>query len=485
MLKVLWLLAATIVGLIIANNLNDPDIWWHLVIGDWMLENRTITLHERWNRFALGNPWVSYSWLPELLIAGAYRLKSEQGVLLLQMLLGIFTATTLSFIFGFLAQNYFFGLFLGTTVSVSLMSFFSLRPQVLAWLGFAIIFAALEAYRQRRISLSLTSLTIFCTIFIWCNSHLTVVFGVGLVTFYALILGECRQISLGKWLPQVSDKLLLISVALYTTLLTPSGGAHWLNFIRKVNHPFIHSRIKEFFPANIKEPGVGILAILIFMLGLSIFYKRDRLNPLLYLIPAGTVLGGLVVIKFIPFATICVAVMIAIVWGLSEDGQDFGNMRTAIAKFDHLMGAYYGSGLAILLSCLIIVTGNKILAKPFGEWIAQEREVYAQFPDLPRPIVTGFGSGGHLMFNLLKRYGQAGVRVAIDGRTNVNKPEIALSHMDALDLKPRWEDFITMTEAQTIIWNRPLPLSQALTLQPDKWQDLNPENPHIAVFTRK
>ena len=46
---------------------NDPDIWWHLRTGEWMLQHHAVPHVDVFSGPDAGKPWAPYSWLFELL----------------------------------------------------------------------------------------------------------------------------------------------------------------------------------------------------------------------------------------------------------------------------------------------------------------------------------------------------------------------------------------------------------------------------------
>ena len=46
---------------------NDPDIWWHLRTGEWMLQHHVVPHVDPFSGPNAGKPWQAYSWLFELL----------------------------------------------------------------------------------------------------------------------------------------------------------------------------------------------------------------------------------------------------------------------------------------------------------------------------------------------------------------------------------------------------------------------------------
>ena len=51
----------------------DNDIWWHLKVGDWIVEHLAVPHTGILSRTAAGRPWIAYSWGYEVLMSCAYR----------------------------------------------------------------------------------------------------------------------------------------------------------------------------------------------------------------------------------------------------------------------------------------------------------------------------------------------------------------------------------------------------------------------------
>ena len=67
------------------HQLDDLDLGWHLAGGLWMLAHGVVPSADPFS--ALGRPWVAYSWLPELALAGVFKLGGFTALRLLQLFL--------------------------------------------------------------------------------------------------------------------------------------------------------------------------------------------------------------------------------------------------------------------------------------------------------------------------------------------------------------------------------------------------------------
>src|SRR3974390_3665163 len=70
----------------------DNDIWWHLKVGDWIVEHLAVPHTGILSRTAASRPWVAYSWGYEVLMSFAYRWFGIMGIGLYGTLLTIAVA---------------------------------------------------------------------------------------------------------------------------------------------------------------------------------------------------------------------------------------------------------------------------------------------------------------------------------------------------------------------------------------------------------
>src|SRR5690606_2650235 len=69
--------------------LREPDVWWQLLTGRWMLDNGAITHTDVFSYTMAGHKWVNVKWLYEIIIATLEKGFGPEGVLLLQCIVNI------------------------------------------------------------------------------------------------------------------------------------------------------------------------------------------------------------------------------------------------------------------------------------------------------------------------------------------------------------------------------------------------------------
>ncbi|MBW7913124.1 MAG: tetratricopeptide repeat protein [Taibaiella sp.] len=83
---ILCYLCAFVLGM---KQLREPDIWWQLLSGRWMLDNNTITRTDEFSYTMQGAKWINVKWLYEVIIASIEKMLGPHGVMLLQSLVNV------------------------------------------------------------------------------------------------------------------------------------------------------------------------------------------------------------------------------------------------------------------------------------------------------------------------------------------------------------------------------------------------------------
>ncbi|NMC62491.1 MAG: hypothetical protein GYA55_04915, partial [SAR324 cluster bacterium] len=250
MRRILWILFSLFLGVYITRPISDPDLWWHLTVGKWILHNFRVPEADLWNMFAVGKAWRAYSWSNEVIYAIFEKVWGISGVVILHFLLGWGISLSLFYCLGRISKDCFFGVLLGTVVMAGLVEHFSLRPQSFTWICLIwLIFFADRIYEEglnRRNGLGL-----FVFMCLWANSHITTIFG--LLAILAWAFDEKKK----------QQSIWILIIAFGATLITPYMGGEWLTFFSKVDHPLNFVRITEFQPATLLHYSSGILVLLL------------------------------------------------------------------------------------------------------------------------------------------------------------------------------------------------------------------------------
>jgi hypothetical protein len=155
----------------------DPDVWWHIKVGQDILRSHHWPTTDPYSFTVLGSPWIAYEWLGDVAIGFVAKF-GLQALDALLILLGGAIATGLYYYASLCAKNSKAGFASATIVSIFAMENFNLRPQMFGFLFLVITLLVLEHFRQGRPK----ALWILPPLFlIWINAHGSWIIGLGVI----------------------------------------------------------------------------------------------------------------------------------------------------------------------------------------------------------------------------------------------------------------------------------------------------------------
>src|SRR5882672_3408607 len=75
------------VFLLLIRPVDDPDIWWHLKTGQYILHGLSVPRTDIYSYTAAGNEWIAHEWLSETLMYIVYNLSGWIGLIVLSSLI--------------------------------------------------------------------------------------------------------------------------------------------------------------------------------------------------------------------------------------------------------------------------------------------------------------------------------------------------------------------------------------------------------------
>ncbi len=162
--------------------LNDPDTYWQITIGQWILDNHALPRTDIYSFTMHGQPWISTQWLAQVLYALAYGALGWTGPVVLA---SAAVALSLALLTWFLAARLTHtAVLVLVTVAIMLMASHLLaRPHVLAMPVMVAWVAGLVDAMDRKGAPSLWLLPLMA---LWANLHGGFVLGLALIGPIAL-----------------------------------------------------------------------------------------------------------------------------------------------------------------------------------------------------------------------------------------------------------------------------------------------------------
>lgn len=446
---ILWISLVLCVAGYICGSLDDPDLWWHITIGRWIVAHREVPLVDYWTHFGSGQAWRAYSWSIEVLFAVIERSFGLSGLVALRIVMTAVLAFTAQYVFVRISRSLGCGSLLAVLYTISCFNHITLRPQTFIWVIFLWLMLVADQVSQQ--GLTRRRMVILAALMcLWANIHLSAILGMALVFSWI-----CRRDNLA-----VALKATL--AAFVGTLITPYFGGEWLTLFQTSSHPFSFSLISEFQPATILQYSTAFPMVMVVLLA-SIGAARPSVQPLMRWLLAGAFLAGaFAVIKFMPFLMVILSGLAAAVWASVPDRKNYPILE-GVDRLIALIERLPREGLSFVLIVLAIIYFSRPVRKPLADDITPISAMnFIEQHQLGFPILNPFGQGGYVMYRLSDQNGELANKPSIDGRTNLISPELWKMHTDTMQGRFGWEKYIDLIKPKTILWKAESPLVSIL-----------------------
>jgi hypothetical protein len=439
----------------------DPDTWWHIATGRWILAHGKIPTADPFSWTAYGRPWVAHEWGTDLLFSVMNRWLGPASLLVLAGLLIGAAFLLLANALRMVTRNeWIVALCLGAAFYPSMLMW-TLRPHIISIMLIALYLRTLIAARFRGEAKALWWLIPATAI--WSNLHAGFISGVVLIWVFAVVTVIERK----------PFSKTFASVALGATVagaLNPAGfGIYpFAIYLAKVS-----SNVQEWQPPNLRTPFGFVFAVIALgtlVLAAMIPKKVDRA---LLALAGAFIFLGFGAVRNVPVTAFMMVPCLAS--ALSSWGKiPFAKIEEGTARF--LLAAM---AVVALTACVALVetnisgkTSSQLLSERF---FPMKAATYMSHQPQGR-MVNPYDWGGYLIYKTPR------FPVSIDGRADMYG--IKLLHDDLVleKLQPGWQQYLDSHHVRYVLWKRSAPLTQALMLDP-AWH-LGFEDRSSVVFVR-
>ncbi len=291
--------------------LSDPDVWWHIRLGDWIIAHHQIPAGELFAYTAFGNPLVAHEWLSETVFAA---LAAIGGLFLVTVLMALvaWSAMVATLLRGRLRGAgpvvLAVGLALGARAAEPVLG---TRPQVFT---FALVCWTLwiaESYlrsggRRRWLLPPLFLL--------WANLHAGFIAGIGFLTIVVVVEAVKRRWSIGAVAPRrrITGLAVAVGASVIAACLNPYGPGLFI-FAATTGATERQKGIIEWQSPNFADPTMWVLLALLLSfaaLTVTVLARPSLRRHLEVRDLALAAVGAALALTSVRNTAICVAVMI-------------------------------------------------------------------------------------------------------------------------------------------------------------------------------
>jgi hypothetical protein len=428
--------------------LDDPDIWWHLRTGQWIIQHGAVPVTDPFSSYGQGKFWIAYSWLFDVVVYRIFVGFGAVGLIFFTVILALLIAMAIH------AQVRRAHFSLVPEILITAAALTSIKPAMSPrpWL-FSILFLVLELsillrFRRTREPRGLYWLPLIFAA--WANIH--VQFAYGLAVLFLLAIEPLAQrlvTKVGGDLaaphPVRPDRVLpfITDLCVLATLANPYHVYIYKPILEYVSQTQVFDIILELQSHAFRDIGDWVFLCLILSVLFSLGWRRE--TRIFHL-------GALALGVFLSFrarrdgwvaAVSAVAVL--------------SDWQRAASPSRPVLGIHVpGAAAIVILGLLYFVQSRNISERAVKAEVAKQYPVNAarfiHEHNLAGPLYNQFNWGGFLIWSLPE------LSVSMDGRSNLHGEARIEQNRQTWWGMPGWNTDPELIEAKVIVGPIDLPL---------------------------
>lgn len=436
----------------------DLDVWWHLKVGDWIVQHAAFPHNGILSRTGANRPWAAYSWGYEVLLSRFYAWFGLLGIGLYGTLLTIQVGFSVYWMVRRLSGRFWLACVLAVACCYAFLFLMMPRPVFFSIALFCLTLTLiLEAQRSGRAQTLHWLPLIF---FFWANLHIQFIYGlavVGLLVAVNLVQRLARRVGFDPAYLQPprlpAGKLAIIFAACVMATLIGPYSYHLYGVIFQYSRStLIYSMIKELQPLSFRawEHYVELLlaGAAFFVVG---WQKRIDLFKLALLAFAGVVAFRTMRDSWL----LCVTAAACIADAPREDAE-----REHPETAWELAGVFAGVAVMLLLFARGTDFNTRGLDRAITSILPVNAVNFVHQNRLPGPLYNTFDWGGFLTWYLPE------YPVVVDGRTDLYGDELNKMLLDTQNGDISYKNNPYLNDSRLVLLHRRDGLVSALELDP-------------------
>ncbi|HEY4960382.1 MAG TPA: hypothetical protein VII29_05965, partial [Terriglobales bacterium] len=430
----------------------DNDIWWHLKVGDWMVEHLAVPHTGILSRTAATRPWVAYSWGYEVLMSLVYKWFGLMGIGLHGTLLTILVAYAVYWMLRRISGRFWVALVLAALTCWAFLFNGMPRPVFFSIALFCVTLALLlEANRTGRVELLYWLPLIF---WVWGNLHIQFIYGLFLIgllvgTTLAQRIADSWGIAPSFLVPATLPSLPLLGVfasCLLATLIGPNFYHPYIAVYEYSKAKFAYNVIIELQPLSFRGSS-HYVQLLLTACGFFAVGWRKKIDLFKLAMMTACSLVAYRTMRDAWFVAIPAAACIA----------DFPAAEAECDAAENWM-ENLGVAAAVVVLLLVISRGTDFTSRDLDRAISSEYPVNAvnflRRNPQPGPLYNNLGWGGFLMWYM------PDYPVAIDGRNDLYGDELDQLFYASQSAEAGYTTDPYLNEAGVVVLSADLPLAK-------------------------
>ena len=451
----------TTVGVIAFNlklSVLDLDIWWHLKVGDWIVDHMAVPHTGILSRTAANRPWVAYSWGYEVLLSRSYAWFGLVGIGVFGTLLTIAVAYSTYWMLRRLSGRFWFSCILTSVVCSAFLFNGMPRPGFFTIILFGITLTLLlEANRSGNVRLLYWLPLIFL---LWANLHIQFIYGLFAVGLLAAVNIAQRVLGRLKLLPgyvaaptlPIAQLLGVCTGCVLTTLIGPNFYHPYQAIYSYSKSTFIYTIILELQPLTFTAYN-NYIELLLTAFGFFAVGWQRKLDPFKLLLMIAASMFAYRTMRDAWFVSLTAGACIA-----DFPADECEQNRSETWLENTVLAA------VVLVALFVFARGTGFNTRELDRAISGQFPVnavnYLRHNPASGPLYNNFNWGGFLTWYM------PDYPVAIDGRTDLYGDDLDKLFATSENAEDSYKTNPYLDDAGIVLLNSNLPLAKILSVDP-------------------
>ena len=392
--------------------LGDPDTFWHIRTGQWILDHAQFPTVDFFSYTAAGKPWISKEWLSDIFFAAAFKFGGWHAVVVLA---AVACSALIGILCFYLVRHLRFSVAIGWTAltAVAISPHFLARPHVFSYVILAIwVISLLDAYDDDDFNLS-SLVTLAPLMTLWANLHGSFTLGLALLYVFAGY-SLCQTIVQHNY-TKCWRQLILVLAITFCALITPYGISSVLVTREQLDLKFTSAHIQEWRSPDFQNftfHAIYLVALLSAIAGLGIRLRGARLITFSIITLMGlSYARGLIMFYFLAPIVLARPASTCARWlapQLSEtQTSDSDRASDPVLRFLERRSLAILAGSMMVAALITVSTWWRDVSPP--ESIAPKAAIdFVQRTNIIGNVFNDYAFGGYLIFS--------GIPTFVDGR---------------------------------------------------------------------
>lgn len=463
--------------LLMSMQLIDPDYFWHLRTGQYVIEHGALPSSDIFSYTHAGKPWFLHEWLFEVVLYGVHFLLGELGIKLLVSVLAtatlVISHATANRLLGKPGMAFFLTLFCFILVT----PYISPRPQLVTFLLLALFLRVLIGFKYFGENRGLPALPLLMAV--WVNFHGGYAIGLALLFLFTIcewliFLAADERNALQRqrlqWLRLTAVVTLLASAA------NPYFIGHWLYPFQVMGMESSRSYISEWRSPDFHSLWGKSYLALVGAFFIATTYRRGKADLTELAVPLLFFVVGFIAVRHIPLAVITAIPFMAVALAQQPATQMMPARWLRVCSAWHERRLRQGNDLGdkeyfLNWMLLVLMLAGFLLYYPVGNAdtveksrrrVPVEATAFILKEGIQGRIYNTYHYGGYLIQQLYPAQ-----KVFIDGRADMYGDAFMKEAIEISGGKANWEKLFDKYRIDYVLVQRDEPLRQLLLMRGD------------------